>query len=168
MKPAKKSLFTALGKCQDEIANKVKNPNYGGCGVIAAIVASELQSLGIPAEVVTTTKYGDVPRKVMQRVLTKNKPITNSAVDSEGIERDHLGVRFKLGNLIRTWDSDGLNKGRLLGYLNEPCNYKFGEGLTVEEATMLANDKHGWNSMFNRRQIPKIRKIVKEAFKDLK
>jgi hypothetical protein len=38
--------------------------------------------------------------------------------------------------------------------------------LTVSEMTHLASKADGWNSSFNRRQIPKIRKIVEKGFKE--
>jgi hypothetical protein len=172
MKVNKDSLFAVLTKCAGKINQEIKEPNYGGCGVIAAAVAKELKSRNIPVEVVTPVynTYSVPPKKAVQSVIETNRKLNNSRVDDAGVNRDHLAVRFKLGRLIRTWDTDaGVSSAKVFGeYKRYPCEYPFGEGFTVEEAEALAKDKAGWNSRFDRRQIRKVNRIVKETFMELK
>jgi hypothetical protein len=172
MKVNKDSLFAVLAKCAKTINQEVISPNYGGCCVIATAVAKELKSRNIPVEVVTPVynKYYVSPKKAVQKVIENNRKLTNYQVDNAKVNRNHFAVRFKLGKLIRTWETEvGISPAKTFGkYKEYPCEYPFGEGFTAEEAEALAKDKKGWNSSFDRRQIRKVNRIVKETFMELK
>jgi hypothetical protein len=171
MTVSKRKLFDVLGKCAKIINSEIDNANYGGCGVIATAVAKELKARKIPVEIVTPV-YGlkEVPPKIaVQRIIQSNKKITNNRVDDAGVNRNHLAVRFKVGRLTRTWETDAnISSAKAFGeYERYPCPYPFGEGFTVEEAEVLARTKDGWNSSYNRRQNRKVNQIVKNIFKEL-
>jgi hypothetical protein len=169
---SKNKLFNLLTKCADVINKNIEKPNYGGCGVIAVAVAKELKARKIPVEIVTpvypSTEY--VPPKVaVQRVIQWNKQITNDRVDDAGVNRNHLAVRFKIGRLTRTWETDAnISLARVFGEDKRyPCPYPFGEGFTIEEAQVLVKDKRGWNPTYDRAQNRKVNKIIKTIFKEL-
>jgi hypothetical protein len=168
---SKNKLFNLLTKCANVINENIENPNSGGCGVIAVAVAKELKARKIPVEIVTpvySTEY--VPPKVaVQRVIQCNKQITNDRVDNAGVNRNHLAVRFKIGRLTKTWETDAnISSARVFGeYELYPCPYPFGQGFTIEETEVLIKDKRGWNSMYDRNQNRKINKIIKTIFKEL-
>lgn len=145
--------------------------NWGGCGVMAGIVGEILELLGVPVEVVTSSDYGCSPAEARQRLYWNIEAENggrwdNSAWDSEGVSRSHLAVRFMLGGDLYTWDSDGLIKSdkyfgrRGCGEPSHVADYPFGEGMTVAECVHISSVPQGWNSTFNRRQIPQMRELA--------
>lgn len=152
----------------------IPNLNHGGCCVVAAAVAGALERLGVPVEVVSTSySTTNVPANARTVLLDSGYEVENAgnyAWDDAGLYRSHLGVRFKLGGVLHTWDSDTLWRGGKAfgGWANstgprDPCNYPFGQGLTVREAQALADDPKGWNKDFKRKHIQRIRDIVSEG-----
>ena len=145
--------------------------NWGGCGVMAGIVGEILELLGVPVEVITPSDDGCSPAEARQRLywnieVEHDGRWDNSAWDSEGVSRSHLAVRFMLGRDMYTWDSDGLIKsdkyfGRLDCGRPQHCGeYPFGDGMTVQECIEISSTPEGWNYMFDRRQIPLIRRLA--------
>lgn len=165
-----REILRRLRAIQPEL-QRIPNLNYGGCCVVAAVVAEALERLGVPVEVVSTAySENNVPanaRAVLREAGHEPTSMGNYAWDGAGLYRSHLGVRFKLYGVLHTWDSQALwRTGRAFGGSNdcgEPrdaCDYPFGKGLTVQEAQVLADDPLGWNSSFNRVHIPLVRRIV--------
>ena len=145
--------------------------NWGGCGVMAGIVGEILELLGVPVEVVTSSDCGCSPAEARQRLYWNIEAENdgrwdNSAWDSEGVSRTHLAVRFMLGRDMYTWDSDGLIKSdkyfgrRDCGEPPYVADYPFGEGMTVAECAHISSDPEGWNSTFDRSQIPQMRELA--------
>ena len=145
--------------------------NWGGCGVMAGIVGGILELLGVPVEVVTPGDAECAPATARQRLYWNIEAENdgrwdNSAWDGAGLDRGHLAVRFKLGADTYTWDSDGLIKsdkyfGRCAdGNIAHCADYPFGEGMTVAECVHSSSIPEDWNYMFDRRQIPLMRKLA--------
>ena len=145
--------------------------NCGGCAVMAGIVGGILELLGVPVEVVTSSEYGCAPAAARQHLhwnieAENDGRWDNSAWDSAGVSRAHLAVRFMLGRDLYTWDSDGLIKSdKYFGrhYDGEPlycAEYPFGDGMTVAECVHISSTPEDWNYMFDRRQIPRMRKLA--------
>ena len=155
----------------ERIESEIDKPNYGGCGVIAAIVAENIAAMGVSVEVVTPHHRGDGPAPITVISKLQAKGLTNKAVDAAGLSREHLAVRIRIGRRSFTWDSEGIYPGNAFGRprwdADGPrydCKYRFGRGLTVAAAKALADDPKGWNTAFDRDQIPVVRRIVEEAF----
>ena len=151
--------------------------NWGGCAVMAGIVGGVLELLGVPVEVVTSSDYGCAPAAARQRLhwnieAENDGRWDNSAWDSAGVSRAHLAVRFMLGRDLYTWDSDGLIKSdKYFGrqYDGEPlycAEYPFGDGMTVAECVCISSTPDDWNYMFDRRQIPRMRKLAYQHLLD--
>ena len=144
--------------------------NWGGCGVMAGIVGEILELLGIPVEVVTHVPcyWSTTPKEARERLQAEYWGDTWTAHDwdNNGLYRAHLAVRFVLGGKLYTWDSDGLlcsDKffGRLsCGDPSHVADYPFGEGLTVQECIEISSTAEGWNSRFDRSQIPLMRELA--------
>ena len=147
---------------------EVEYLNCGGCGVVAAYMAQALHTLGIPVEVVTPAwDWAKTPHEALERWVEsgdEDAPSTNAQWDSYGISRTHLAVRFRIGDALYTWDSDGLYEGGGSFGAEDfddwgepcrryPCHYPFGEGMDWRDALMIAQDRRGWNSTFDRSQI---------------
>ena len=157
-----RELLKRLRNLQDELNQNFEYINHGGCAVVAAMVGECLEELGVPCDVVTNG--GAVPAKIRQHVWDKTDV---RAWDDSGLWRGHLAIRFKIGNSVRIWDSDGMYGSQLFGY-SKTCKArgKFGEGLTVEECaaiSMRENNSRSWNSTFDRRQVPAMREVVERC-----
>ena len=149
--------------------------NWGGCGVMAGIVGEILELWGIPVEVVTPTEYdwGVSPKEARERLQAEYwgenwtaHDWTAHDWDRNGLSRAHLAVRFVMGGKLYTWDSAGLLcSDRFFGRSDcgEPshvADYPFGEGMTVQECVQISSTPSGWNSTFDRSQIPLMRELA--------
>jgi len=144
--------------------------NWGGCGVMAGIVGEILELCGIPVEVVTPAEYdwGVSPKEARERLQAEywGEDWTAHDWDNNGLYRAHLAVRFVLGGKLHTWDSDGLLCSdkffgrRECGEPSHVADYPFGEGMTVLECIEISSTPSGWNSTFDRRQIPLMRELA--------
>lgn len=170
-----KSLHTALEQLQTDMHN-IENLNLGGCGVFAMYVCKELKNLGIDAEVVTATHEGCSPSVVEYRMKANNlkKKHRKSAYywDLNGLDRSHIGVRFKWGLHTFTYDSNAIRYARkTFGIINGnhgwKCDYPFGQGMSPKQIKPLVQDSEYWNDSFDRKQIPLVKKLIKQRFKSI-
>lgn len=142
--------------------------NWGGCGVMAGIVGEILELWGIPVEVVTPAEYCDEvsPKEARERMEYWGENWTANDWDSNGLSRSHLAVRFKLRGKLYTWDSAGLLCSdryfgrRADGSPSRCADYPFGDGMTVQECIEISSTQDGWNTVFDRRQIPLMRELA--------
>lgn len=157
-----------LGRRVNELTdNRV---NYGGCCVYAAAVAERLQELGLK-HVECIASVDDWFDHVGAVEDARNNLIAdevyaegeNGPLDwgYAGLSLHHIAVRFKHNGRWYTHDSDTVIHGRDTfgknGYGATP------DGLTPLEARAMADDPDGWNSTFDRRDIPAIRRLVQEV-----
>lgn len=134
--------------------------NYGGCCVFAAAVATELERMGVPHEVISSGgEHLD---------LNEVRPPHNDvdAWQRQGVHFGHVGVRLKLHGRWYTYDSDKplhRGKGKFgINYGSVMFNAAKG-GITAAEATELADDFDAWNSSFDHRtNAEPVRVLVKE------
>lgn len=163
-----RKLRLVLLSIQHDVGNMIPDLNNGGCGVFAALILKELTRIGIKAEVISNTKKGgSAPLDIVDKVKTIKKGEKRCDVwDDYGLDRTHLAVRFKSGGLTYTYDSEALLLGSrkygLHGHFK--CNYAFGKGLNLKQASALARDKGGWNRAFDRAYVPLVRSIVRKYF----
>jgi hypothetical protein len=142
---------------------QVDNINYGGCAVMAYIVGRHLEDMGIEVE-------GIVPNTNPRQAAGETpRPHKHDAFwwEQNGINFNHVALRFKVDGKVYTYDTDQLHRGSLK--FGEDLRYKagckFGNGFKIKELKKIAATGHGyWNCDFNRKDIPKLRKIVKEVF----
>jgi len=137
--------------------------NNGGCCVYAAAVAGELERLGVQYEVIVPCPYNE---SVDLADIRKNVTNVNEkkAWNEAGVYFSHVAVRLKLAGRWYTYDSDGFTRSK----------YDFGKGwtyvavdggMTAKEAKALADEAKGWNTCFSRSNVPKVRKLVREALR---
>ena len=159
-----------LRRLSRALNTQTRDINWGGCGVMAGIVGEILELWGIPVEVVTHVEYDlGVPPKEARELLQAEYWGENWTVedwDNNGLCRWHLAVRFKLGAVTYTWDSDGLIKsdkyfGRREDGSPPYCaDYPFGDGMTVQECIEISSTPDDWNDTFDRSQIPLMRELA--------
>jgi hypothetical protein len=156
-----------------DLTDNVEYINHGGCGVVAAEVVRILADAGVPSDVIVTTYDRDdpSPAEVRTRLVAKGfKRDVMHNWDMEGLHRGHLAVRFKLGHRVFHWDSEGVlsaAKGFTRGAFYRTVTYPLGEGLLPEEVQAMADTEQGWNSSFDRGDIPMIQELVHMHLGDL-
>ena len=160
-----KEIIVKLEKISKLANSYVKNINYGGCAVMAYLVSKELEKSGIEVEGIVPNSN---PKQARGKAPKPHKFDANWW-ESNGIDFNHVAIRFKLGKKVYTYDTDQLHKGSL--NFGEDLRYtaggKFGTGFNTKELKKIASTGGGyWNKDFNRRDIPKLRKIVKEVFNE--
>lgn len=163
MKLTHKELLRRLRKLGKAINEHIDAPNYGGCAVIAALVSTQLQGLGVEVEVVTKDSRWGNAMNAPAKVRGNLRPCPSAHEwESEDVSFGHVAVRFRSKGRCWTWDSESMH--RCGSYFGPERRYsaagKFGEGLTPKEAQACADTKKFWNTDFNRKQIPKLRTLV--------
>jgi hypothetical protein len=159
--PTLKAKLQALGEAVNEVTDSTLN--YGGCCVYAALVARELEKMGIPVKGVVRS-YG--PGNVDHARTNVAKIGDPNAWNREGIYFNHVGLEAKINGRKYLFDSERIQpaKAKTLGYGAEPiCDGR----LSVDELEKLAGlgkhetkPKKGWNARFNRELIPTVRAVV--------
>lgn len=148
--------LNALGA---EAELKIEYLNHGGCCVFAALIARELQNKGYKASGVVVS-YG--AEESENSVSKARKMVANNTVyewNDKALYFSHVGVEFKIDGFKHRYDSYGV-VGSRAKLMNMPA---YRGRLTVVEMEELAADT-GWNPQFNRKQIPKLKRIVKKHF----
>jgi hypothetical protein len=158
-----KDIFEKLKTISNKANDQVDKINYGGCAVMAYLVGKQLEDMGIEVEGIVP---GTNPKQARMGVSRSHK---NDAFwwEQNGINFNHVALRFKVGGKVYTYDTDQLHKGSLK--FGEDLRYragcKFGNGFNIKELKKIQATGDGyWNTDFNRKDIPKLRKIVKEVF----
>lgn len=195
MKSKKALIIAALKEISHDISIGVERANFGGCMIIAAIVTHELNKYGVDAEVVTPVRSQDrrkkrihpnheaaypswgspsirSPRGAYMYAKREKDDMKNPEIFSNyGAMFGHVGLRFRLGGRVMTWDSTGIvRRGDWYspGNDNDPgyaccCEYPFGHGMSAYHAFRIYAIED-WNSDFDVRDIPRIRRMVKDSF----
>lgn len=158
-------LFNRFAKLKDAINVCIRDLNYGGCAVVAGIVGDVLQDLGIICDIATPT-YGKPAVEVRPNVGPK---ATANTWYHNGLSTHHLAVRFRVDGITYIWDSDclcvgGLRFGGTSGDRLEAAG-QLGDGLTVKECIHIGSKATGWNSTFDRQQIPLLKTLVEYHLK---
>lgn len=155
-----KTILKELGK---EANEKFPTLNMGGCCVFAAEVARRLQKRGVEQVEVIASAVNPSTATPLDMIrtdlLNNNKsPLERYNWDAMGASFMHVAVRFCLNGKWYTYDSDILRCSRTS--FGRP-SYEARRGAhTVDEAIAFANDESGWNSTFNRKQIPAVKRLI--------
>lgn len=150
-----------LGK---EVIRRYPLINHGGCCVYAAMIVQALHKHNIKASGIvasfSATYYNDAGVTIdkVRETITKNN---HTQWNSKGISFSHVGVEFEHKARVLTvkkhYDAYGVRKaGKELDDM--PI---YNGRLTLQELKGLANAASGWNDTFDRKQIPALRKLVK-------
>lgn len=153
-------LFKRLSTLQGALKAHINHLNYGGCGVIAGMVGTTLNGLGVICDIVTpddgmpaSEVRNNVGPRATARTWWKN-----------GLDTSHLAVRFRVDGVTYIWDSDSLcTGGDMFGGESGDIYVavgQLGDGLTAQECVSISSKKYGWNSSFDRAQIPLLRTLV--------
>lgn len=153
-----------LRKLTANLKRNLRYPNSGGCCVIAVEIANHLQKI-YPTKIRISTEYDDVNDTTVPVAASNiSDPADGFEWNDNGIYFGHVVVEFKYKGRNYHMDTGGVSRAT-------GCDPTFGwpfyvGDMTIAHARILARQDEGvWNSTFDRRQIPKMRKLVTEFFK---
>lgn len=140
--------------------------NHGGCCVYAALVARALKDRGIESRgIAASCMTKDWYTGKVKDLDPVRKKITNNTC-AEWNENDvyfgHVGIEFKYRGRYRHYDSNGLHMR--MPALSGLTIYK--GRLTLEEMESLAATRDGWNSTFDRKHIPDVKRMVEDYLRN--
>ena len=143
------------------VDHNIVRVNSGGCAVFAAFMGQCLE------------KYGTVTIAVgNDESATRSLDVLRTNIDVNVLEEwsdndvylTHVIIEFTYKGVKYHIDSTGVHKPRLTTYSGD---FWILDGrLSVSEITSLASDT-SWNHQFDRKQIPKIKKMINTGFKNL-
>lgn len=155
-------LMVHLTLLADEINEKIPFVNNGGCGMVALLVAKELNRAGIETTIVISgdsdfDETYNIDLNEINKSITGTKPSV-SKWNKKDIYFAHVCIEFNYKNIPYHFESEkGLvvAKKRLMGY-------KIYKGrLSIEVFEPIAENPSGWNKCFERNHIPFMKEIVK-------
>lgn len=157
------ALIPVLNQLGVDITKEIPDINNGGCCVFAAIVGEELAKKRIPirfavADVPDPDCLFEQPFDLVRKAITCN---TLGNWNYHGVYFGHVFVEFDYNRNSYYYDTDGV-----IHATNVPprsCDdYEiYVDRLTLDEVRELAACQQGWNTKFNRRYIPSMRKLIK-------
>ncbi len=164
MRVSNNSLEFLLFKLNDSLINNLDNKfdslNAGGCAVVAYMLARELCSVGINAKVVWLSSFGATKEDFDKVLVANNNSVSLRELNQSNINCAHCMVLVN-GKLI---DSTGVHKNR------DNMTWKHYKILNIvswDIVEPIAKNEYGWNSSFNREQIPAVENTIKNIVKDL-
>ncbi len=151
-------LIVSLNNLAESLSDTFYYINSGGCGVMAATVGRHLERMGLVCDVATPTNCEHpMAGAIRNKVDDRSDPFEWS---NNGLSRDHLAVRFRIGPTVHMWDSDKGVSSRYTNFMYGLTTERFGLGLTVSECEWINSEQYDWNDYFDRRQIPGMQEMV--------
>jgi hypothetical protein len=158
------TVLVKLNVLADEVSNQIERVNNGGCAVYAAHVGYHLKYIRGLKDVVL--RVGDYCSDDGNRSIESfRKKVKSNAAPRDwnraGVYFGHVILEFRYRGKLYHYDSaGGVVRASDVTVLNE---YPLYDGhMTVEEGLAIASVSEGWNKMFDRKQIPKLIKLINE------
>jgi hypothetical protein len=155
--------FKAIRAAINQFEYKFDRINWGGCSVMAAILAYQLKPLADEVKIVAEGGWcggNDVDNA--------RKNMTDNNVgdwQDQGVYFNHVWVEFKWNGRWYAIDSEGLHRRkRMHKEWGTPQKGSF----TLKEMRILAGDSCGWNPTFRREQIPAMKRLATKVFNPIK
>ncbi len=158
------SLLNKLEKLSLEMTRKIKRINYGGCAVVAYAIATRI---GIKTKVKVSgynANYYKTSLNKIEKTFKEKYDIDDPNLDDwddRGVDFNHVFIEFKYEGKSYYWDSDGLTDAN--GWDCEGEKVYNGD-ISMRTIRNLAGKSNGWNTRFNRNDIPKLFKIIDKYF----
>jgi len=158
-----------LAAIASEVSHNVDYVNCGGCGVYATELAKRMKKLGFTDMKLRVYSYPNANNErlvnvasVERKVFGDNLPDNLREWSVNGVSFCH--VRMEWG--FRVWDVEGDEPAKTdkawRWYPRHPGS------LSLKAMNRLSAKKAGWNTMFDRTQIPLMRQIMDKHFAELR
>jgi len=149
-------IHTVLNVLGTEVSKKIDYINSGGCCVFAACIGEELKLRGIETSIIVAASWG-IEANINQAREKVAVPNRKQEWNNAGINFHHVGVEYIIDHDSFHYDSNGSHHAD--GMLGDWMLY---DGrMSVEDAAGLANEEEGWNTCFNRGDIPTLRRFIR-------
>jgi hypothetical protein len=146
------------------IEKKYSEVNCGGCGAVALYISDELNKRDIKHDIVWIGDSFFVNKKLIKSILKSNTNVTLGEFNNNGIYLSHAMIRIRKGLNYYFVDATGVYNG----FKNTEWKHRdILAKLKFEELKPLVDSADGWNEMFNRNDMPKIKTLVKDIMKKL-
>lgn len=155
------SIIRQLNLLGEEVNNRFPSINAGGCAIYAAIIIAALKKHGIPARAIVAShnakpfNSAGIP---LTEYATNIKNGTHEEWGGYGVDFAHVGVEFEINGVRKHYDSNGVTRAKSKLYI-WPI-YK--GGIEYNILRKVVKDQAGWNKEFNRKDIPALRRLVKQ------
>lgn len=151
------NLITALNTLGERVNRWYPFINCGGCCVFAVLVAEELQRRGIETCIIVGADVDEDEEIADLREVEKKAKNNKADWNNNGVFFNHVGIEFRFGDEFYHYDTDGVHpEDVMLGIYRI-----YGGGITVETAKALAEEADGWNTTFDRKKIPSLRRHIR-------
>lgn len=157
-------MLNALG---EEAETTINNLNSGGCAVFAAHVGYHLKYRAGISNVRLRIGHSFADECDQIPTIEEARKNTHSNANAHdwndvGVHFGHVIVEFELDDRVYHYDSSGVTRA---AGVTENFGFVLHKGaLTIEEGLQIACDPSGWNSSFNRSQIPTTIDIISRHF----
>ena len=152
-----------LERIADDVADNIENINCGGCAVYAVELAKRLDAIGITNYKIRTYGYSGSEKTnvstVERKVFNTNLPKYTEDWGDNGVYFSHVRLEWN----GKVWDAEGATSSRKAGEWNY-CYYRQRGHISRKAIEKLLPLQCNWNSMFNRRQVPKLKRIMDKWF----
>jgi len=140
-----------------QVQNKFPSINWGGCGVFANLLANELDKLGVKYKIIWIGHEARHKKDIKD--IFKHYGGQVSLIDFNNRDIYLAHVMIKVGR--KFIDASGVHKN-----LNDTQWgwYRLRHEITKEQLEFISLTSEGWNTSFNRNQIPRVEKEVKKIF----
>lgn len=155
----------AVREFSRKLGEQFPKANWGGCCVVAALVAPELSKHFDSVKIRVQNSPWDARADVNVTEVANNLPRvhrSNKPWERNGVEFYHVYVEFQHGGRVYNFEAGGC-------YTHPPdCNPPLPGELPLKHARALAAWPSNWNRSFDRRDIPRLKTEVRGFFRALK
>jgi len=143
----RKKVLDILNTELQKINNNHQSINRGGCGIFAEALYLSLSKVGLKPKLAVLTRRTEMDEKEVKKNLKNN-------ANAYEVPFSHIVVVIGKKYI----DSNGVQKS----FMNTPFwNCLCVKGMDVELLKEWNKNKYNWNDVFNRTQIPSIKKKIK-------
>ena len=156
------NLIEKLDALGQNVLDQFDYINHGGCCVYARAVAEALLQYRIKAKGIVAAydaKTWDLKHRALGNARRKVEKNTTYEWNRHGVCFAHVGLEFTYRGKVWHYDTHGCHPKttKLDGMLI------YRGRLSLEEMKALTTGDQGWNSCFNKKRIPALRKMVQKA-----
>lgn len=155
--------FDKLRAMGDDIQLRFPLINQGGCCVYAALVGRELQRMEIPVRGFVGMLWDFEKSHVDKARRRVSNPGNLIEWINNGVHFHHVGLE-----IIYDYDDYHVDTDRVQHAGGRFGDYTVIPGrLTLQEVRSLASATEGWSENFNRKDIPKVKKLIRYHMKKM-
>ncbi len=149
-----------------DVDNQIENINRGGCAIYAVELAKRLEAVGVKNYRIRT--YTDNDRGAKTNVTNVEKQVFNTSLP-KSTEKWYANdvyfyhVRLEWSGIA--WDAAGAISANKAKTWNEWYHRQTGH-ISRKAMEMLISFKANWTPIFDRKQVPKLKRIMDKHFKN--